>query len=115
MVYRPTPYTLGIQLVLDHLEIMESRQSIIQFIQFLGDYRKHKLIAAAQVDIVAHSTGGLMARVFAQQQHYKDLSNYLEGCINRLVTIGTPHFGACTDYQKRYWLFIAEYERVSSR
>jgi pimeloyl-ACP methyl ester carboxylesterase len=50
-------------------------------------------IAASQVDIVAHSMGGLMARGFVQQPDYKGKENYMKGSIHRLITIGTPHFG----------------------
>ncbi len=53
----------------------------------------HFLIAASQVDIIAHSMGGLMARGFVQQPDYKRKENYLKGSIHRLITIGTPHFG----------------------
>ena len=38
--------------------------------------------------------GGLMARGFVQQPDYENKSNYMKGSIHRLVTIGTPHFGA---------------------
>ncbi|HET7283917.1 MAG TPA: hypothetical protein VFI70_04460, partial [Nitrososphaeraceae archaeon] len=54
----------------------------------------NKSIAATQVDIVAHSMGGLMARGFAQQPDYYSQSNFMKGYIHRLITIGTPHFGA---------------------
>ncbi len=50
-------------------------------------------IAASQVDIIAHSMGGLMARGFVQQPDYKGKENYMKGSIHRLITIGTPHFG----------------------
>jgi triacylglycerol esterase/lipase EstA (alpha/beta hydrolase family) len=50
-------------------------------------------IAASQVDIVAHSMGGLMARGFVQQRDYKRKDNFMKGSIHRLITIGTPHFG----------------------
>jgi pimeloyl-ACP methyl ester carboxylesterase len=50
-------------------------------------------IAASQVDIVAHSMGGLMARGFVQQPDYKSKENYMKGSIHRLITIGIPHFG----------------------
>ena len=53
-----------------------------------------KGIAASQVDIVAHSMGGLMARGFTQQSDYKNDDNNMKGYIHRLITIGTPHFGA---------------------
>lgn len=51
-------------------------------------------IAASQVDIVAHSMGGLMARGFTQQSDYRNDDNNMKGYIHRLITIGTPHFGA---------------------
>src|SRR5918994_4930038 len=50
-------------------------------------------IAASQVDIVAHSMGGLMARGFVQQDDYKRKENYMKGSIHRLITIVTPHLG----------------------
>jgi triacylglycerol esterase/lipase EstA (alpha/beta hydrolase family) len=50
-------------------------------------------IAASQVDTVAHSMGGLMARGFVQQSDYKRKENYMKGSIHRLITIGTPHLG----------------------
>jgi pimeloyl-ACP methyl ester carboxylesterase len=50
-------------------------------------------IAAAQVDVIAHSMGGLMARGFVQQLDYKRKENFMKGSIHRLITIGTPHFG----------------------
>lgn len=50
-------------------------------------------IAAAQVDIVGHSMGGLMARGFVQQADYMKQDNFMKGYIHRLITIGTPHFG----------------------
>ena len=50
-------------------------------------------IAAAQVDVIAHSMGGLMARGFVQQPDYKRKENFMKGSIHRLITIGTPHFG----------------------
>lgn len=50
-------------------------------------------IAASQVDIVAHSMGGLTARGFVQQPDYNNTANYMKGYIHRLIIIGTPHFG----------------------
>ena len=51
-------------------------------------------IADSQVDIVGHSMGGLMARGYIQQPYYKNENNYMKGYIHRLITIGTPHYGA---------------------
>jgi len=59
----------------------------------LEDYHKTRSIAAAQVDIVAHSMGGLMVRGFVQQPDYYNQTNFMKGYIHRLITIGTPHFG----------------------
>ena len=50
-------------------------------------------IAASQVDTVAHSMGGLMARGFVQQSDYLKQDNFMKGSIHRLITIGTPHLG----------------------
>ena len=50
-------------------------------------------IAASQVDVVAHSMGGLMARGFVQQPDYIKQDNFMKGSIHRLITLGTPHFG----------------------
>jgi triacylglycerol esterase/lipase EstA (alpha/beta hydrolase family) len=58
----------------------------------LGQYHCFS-IAASQVDIVAHSMGGLMARGFVQQSDYKGKHNFMKGSIHRLITIGTPHLG----------------------
>ncbi len=61
--------------------------------EILDSYRNDG-IAASQVDIVGHSLGGLIARGFAQQPGYIDEDNYFQGYIHRLITIGTPHYGA---------------------
>ena len=61
--------------------------------KLLKEYHK-KNISASQVDIVAHSMGGLIARGLCQQNGYKAIENYMKGQIRRLITIGTPHFGA---------------------
>ena len=59
--------------------------------KILEEYHYFK-IAASQVDVIAHSMGGLMARGFVQQPDYKGKENYMTGSIHRLITIGTPHF-----------------------
>jgi len=57
------------------------------------NYRHNQSIAAAQVDVIAHSMGGLMTRGFVQQPDYKRKDNFMKGSIHRLITIGTPHYG----------------------
>lgn len=76
-------------------------------------------IAASQVDIISHSMGGLMARGFVQQPDYKGKENYMKGSIHRLITIGTPHFGAPLSkilYDRRdFWYFFDGIKITRSR
>ena len=44
--------------------------------------------------MIGHSMGGLIIRGFAQQPDYESANNFMKGYIHRLITIGTPHFGA---------------------
>jgi pimeloyl-ACP methyl ester carboxylesterase len=84
----------------------------------LKEYRYFS-IAASQVDIIAHSMGGLMARGFVQQPDYKGKENYMKGSIHRLITIGTPHFGAPLSkilYDRRdFWYFFDGIKITRSR
>jgi pimeloyl-ACP methyl ester carboxylesterase len=56
-------------------------------------------VAAARVDVVGHSLGGLMARGMVKLSAYRDPSNFGRGYFNRIVTLGTPHLG--TDQASR--------------
>jgi PGAP1-like protein len=67
--------------------------SIRNTTHYIFEQYHNKSIAAAQVDIIAHSMGGLMARGFVQQPDYQNETNFMKGSIHRLITIGTPHFG----------------------
>lgn len=56
--------------------------------------------AATQVDIVAHSMGGLLARSRAARRAqagpitpYQRTANYQQGDFHKLITVGTPHRG----------------------
>jgi pimeloyl-ACP methyl ester carboxylesterase len=74
-------------------------------------------IGASQVDIVAHSMGGLMARGFVQQDDYKVPDNYMKGSIHRLITIGTPHFGGplseiLYEHRDDWYCFLDERKRI---
>jgi PKD repeat protein/pimeloyl-ACP methyl ester carboxylesterase len=50
-------------------------------------------VAAVQSDIVAHSMGGLVARMMARHHAYNNEHNFYQGYIHKLITIGTPHLG----------------------
>jgi pimeloyl-ACP methyl ester carboxylesterase len=68
--------------------------SINKTISTIIETYHNKSIADSQVDVVGHSMGGLMARGYTQQSYYKNENNYMKGYIHRLITIGTPHYGA---------------------
>ncbi|MFN8445649.1 MAG: Ig-like domain-containing protein [Caldilineaceae bacterium] len=56
---------------------------------------RRMLIATTQVDIIAHSMGGLISRVYIAKPDYKSrFRNYDEGDINRLITLNSPHAGS---------------------
>ena len=66
----------------------------------LTNYRDNLSYAVTQADVVGHDMGGLLARVYASDHEagynpdYKRHENFMEGDINRLITIATPHFGS---------------------
>ncbi|MHC4137245.1 MAG: alpha/beta fold hydrolase [Planctomycetota bacterium] len=63
----------------------------------LSRYRDRLNLAVTQVDVVGHSLGGLIARIWASpayNRNYERDENFGEGDIRRLVTIGTPHYGS---------------------
>ncbi|GEM_PF-5004905 len=54
-----------------------------------------KGVAGTQVDLVAHSMGGLVARVFASvDELYLREDNFFSGDYYRVITLGTPHTGS---------------------
>lgn len=61
-------------------------------------YRDELKCAATQVDIVGHGMGGILARLWLSEYYnpegYQRLDNYNKGDINRLITIGTMHYGS---------------------
>jgi pimeloyl-ACP methyl ester carboxylesterase len=58
-------------------------------------------LAAVQVDVVAHSMGGVLARSYAStstsadgRSGYRRSANYNEGDFNRIITVNSPHSGS---------------------
>ena len=50
--------------------------------------------AATQADVVGHSMGGILTRLYANSSPYFRDDNYDLGDVHRLVTLDTPHAGA---------------------
>lgn len=50
--------------------------------------------AATQVDVVGHSMGGLLTRLYAGATDFKRPDNLDAGDVHRLVTLDTPHWGS---------------------
>jgi len=51
-------------------------------------------VAATQVDVVTHSAGGQLARLWVQTAEFRRPENLKQGDFRRLATIGTPHLGS---------------------
>lgn len=71
----------------------------------LMDFRSQPLnLAATQADVVGHSMGGVLPRVYASDgfaknangrpHDYRRADNFHEGDIHRLITIGSTHYGS---------------------
>ena len=54
-------------------------------------------IAMVQADVIGHSMGGLLARIYAgsrDSNFYKRNNNFRTGDIHKLITIDSPHYGS---------------------
>jgi pimeloyl-ACP methyl ester carboxylesterase len=51
-------------------------------------------IAVTQVDVIAHSMGGILTRLYASSNNFMRPDNLNQGDIRRLVTLDTPHLGS---------------------
>jgi pimeloyl-ACP methyl ester carboxylesterase len=59
-----------------------------------GKNRAGVRAAATQVDVVAHSMGGIVARAAVFDSGFYSAENFNQGKIHKLITIGSPHFGS---------------------
>lgn len=51
-------------------------------------------VAATRADVVAHSLGGLLTRVYVAGPAYRRPADFWGGDVNRLITLDTPHLGS---------------------
>ena len=49
--------------------------------------------AATQADVVAHSMGGILTRLYVASSDFMRDDNYQKGDVHRLITLDTPHGG----------------------
>ena len=70
------------------------KQFFTDFVNPPMDVLRKKKIECTRVDMVGHSMGGLMTKAFANSGYFRIAPNYRQGAIRRVVTIGTPHWGA---------------------
>jgi pimeloyl-ACP methyl ester carboxylesterase len=49
--------------------------------------------AATQADVVGHSMGGILTRLYVASSDFERVDNFNAGDVHRLVTLDTPHFG----------------------
>ncbi|HLF63677.1 MAG TPA: anthrax toxin-like adenylyl cyclase domain-containing protein [Saprospiraceae bacterium] len=76
--------------------LWENDGGIQEALQF---YRDSLQYACTQVDIVGHSLGGIIPRIYVSEFYntapgYRRLENLMQGDINRLITIASTHFGS---------------------
>ncbi len=51
-------------------------------------------VAVMGADIVGHSMGGVLTRVYFNQPEYRRRDNLMQGDVHKLITLDTPHFGS---------------------
>ncbi|MBI3414497.1 MAG: HYR domain-containing protein [Verrucomicrobia bacterium] len=76
------------------LNINEPVQQLYTQIDVAKNDARRRGIAITQVDVIAHSMGGLVTRARAARPDYLRNDNFMKGDIHKLITIGTPHFGS---------------------
>ena len=77
------------------MEISYNESIVFGQLTVVRDMFEHQHSAAvSQVDIVAHSMGGLIARAMLQDPRFYNSSNYGSGAIHKLITMDTPHNGS---------------------
>lgn len=73
---------------------LEIQEKLLSEINSLINTSSIRGIISNQVDIVAHSMGGLASRFLMAQEENKNQSNNMQGYVSKLVTVDTPHRGS---------------------
>jgi pimeloyl-ACP methyl ester carboxylesterase len=58
-----------------------------------GEFRQRR-IAVAQADVIGHSMGGILSRIWAGDPEYRRWANFGAGDFNKLITMDSPHQGS---------------------
>src|SRR5439155_22183208 len=66
---------------------------LTQIESYVNAFRSSQTVAATQVDVVAHSMGGLISRDLPLVPGFFASGTFGAGRIHKLITIGTPHRG----------------------
>jgi hypothetical protein len=84
-------------------------KALLRLIDLIRDLAALKGIPKPKVNIIAHSMGGLLVRQ-AVQQAYPSAQRSADECINKIVTLGTPHQGISFQILKNWIRVGAEDE-----
>ncbi len=60
----------------------------------LADFRASSQAAAAQLDFIVHSMGGLISDTMPSLPYFRTPNNYGHGVIHKLITVDTPYQGS---------------------
>ncbi len=73
---------------------LDNVDNVRQFVANAVEESRDKGYATTQADVIGHSMGGLLTRLYAQDADYARPDNFDEGDVRRLLTLATPHFGS---------------------
>lgn len=65
-----------------------------QITNAVKEFRTSVSVAAARVDVIAHSMGGDITRALPQVPAFNSIDSYGQGPIHKVITVGTPHLGS---------------------